>query len=214
MTNFIFANDVNTSLAGPILSGATTLTLASTNGLPSSIPSGYVLVITLRDQATRQNTEIIYASSISGATLSGLQRGQEGTSALSWLTGDYVYSGPTSGQMSNMAQISQFKSQLLISNTTTTTASVTFNYTPITNGNLVISVQGGSSGASVPLVYSISGFTPSASYQNETLNGQLACYSAEGPLIAGTSYSITITQTAGVGVTANNLVAQFIFLPG
>lgn len=112
MSNFIFANDVNTSLAGPVSSSATSLTLASTHGLPSSIPSGQVLVITLRDQATRQNSEIIYASAISGATLSGLSRGQEGTSALAWLTGDYAYSGPTAGQMGSFMQVQNFPSSL------------------------------------------------------------------------------------------------------
>jgi hypothetical protein len=105
MTIFTFANNVNTTLAGGISPSSTSLTLASTANLPSSIPSGETLAITLNDVATRQNFEVIYATSISGATLSGLLRGQEGTAALSWATGDYAYSAPTSGQMKSLGQL-------------------------------------------------------------------------------------------------------------
>lgn len=105
MTIFTFSNNVNTTLAGAVSTGATMITLASTQNLPTSIPSGQVLVITLNDAATRGNYEIVYATAISGATLTVL-RGQEGTSALAWLTGDYAFSPPTAGQMSSMGQLS------------------------------------------------------------------------------------------------------------
>ena len=59
MTIFVFANNVDTTLAGAISSSSTSLTLASANGLPSSIPAGAYLVITLNDAATEQNFEII-----------------------------------------------------------------------------------------------------------------------------------------------------------
>ncbi|SAK53676.1 hypothetical protein AWB78_01349 [Caballeronia calidae] len=107
MTIFMFANNVNTTLAGPISPSATSLTLSSAANLPSSIPAGQVLVIGLNDVGTRQNFEIIYATSISGATLSGLLRAQEGTTALSWGTGDFAYSAPTAGQMRSFGQISE-----------------------------------------------------------------------------------------------------------
>ena len=107
MTNFIFANNVNTTLAGPVSPGDTSLTLASTTGLPTSIPSGSVLVITLNDQATRKNFEVIYATAISGATASGLERAQEGSATLSWLTGDFAYSGPTAGQQESFGQLGE-----------------------------------------------------------------------------------------------------------
>lgn len=105
MTIFTFANNVNTTLAGAVSSSATSLTLSSTKGLPTSIPAGTVLAITLNDVATRQNFEVIYATAISGATLSGLLRGQEGTAALSWLTNDFAYSGPTAGQQASFGQV-------------------------------------------------------------------------------------------------------------
>lgn len=104
MTNFVFANNVNTTLAGAVSTSATSITLASTANLPTTIPAGSVLVITLNDSATRGNYEVVYATAITGATLT-VTRAQEGTSALAWLTGDYAYSGPTAGQQSSFGQL-------------------------------------------------------------------------------------------------------------
>lgn len=104
MTTFIFVNNLNTTLASPVSSGATTITLSSTANLPATIPAGEVLVITLSDVATRQNFEVVYATARTGATLTVL-RGQEGTSALSWLTGDYAFGPPTAGQQASFGQL-------------------------------------------------------------------------------------------------------------
>jgi hypothetical protein len=104
MTNFVFSDNVNTTLMSGITSTATSLTLSSATGLPASIPSGSYYVITLNDAATHQFFEIVYVTAISGATLSGLLRGQEGTTALTWATGDFSYHGPTAGQMGNFLQ--------------------------------------------------------------------------------------------------------------
>lgn len=104
MTIFVFANNVNTTLAGAVSNSATSITLSSTANLPSSIPSGSVLVITLNDVATKANYEIVYATAITGATLT-VQRGQEGTAALAWLIGDFAFSPPTAGQMLAMGQL-------------------------------------------------------------------------------------------------------------
>lgn len=111
MAYFIYANNVKTTLAGAISSTATSLTLSSSANLPASIPPGYFFVITLNDVATQQNFEIIYATAISGATLSGLIRGQEGTAALDWSTNDFAYSAPTKGQMQALAWLNGSPSQ-------------------------------------------------------------------------------------------------------
>jgi hypothetical protein len=103
MTTFIFANNINTTLATGISSASTSITLSSTLNLPTSVPSGSYLVLTLNDQATRTIFEIVYVTAISGATLT-VVRGQEGTAAQAWLTGDIAYSGPTAGQMANFSQ--------------------------------------------------------------------------------------------------------------
>ena len=101
MANFTFSNNISTNLAADVTATAVTITLSSTVGLPSSIPTGTVLAITLNDASTRQVFEVVYATAISGATLT-VQRGQEGTSAVAWSTGDYVFSGVTAGQMSSL----------------------------------------------------------------------------------------------------------------
>jgi hypothetical protein len=103
MTTFLFANNISTNLAGSVSTSATTITLASAANLPGTIPFGSVLVLTLNDVATRGNFEVIYATARSGTTLT-VERAQEGTAALSWLTGDYVYSGPTAGQQESFGQ--------------------------------------------------------------------------------------------------------------
>ncbi len=100
MTPFIFANNIKTTLASAVSSTATTITLASSTDLPSSIPTGYYLPITLNDAATGQVYEIVYATAVSGANLTVL-RAQEGTSAGTWAIGDYVFCGPTAGQMTS-----------------------------------------------------------------------------------------------------------------
>lgn len=105
MTVFTFANNINTTLASPLSSSGTNFTLASSANLPSSIPAGEYLVVTLNDAATKKNYEIIYVGTISGANCSNLLRGQEGTAALSWLTGDFAYSPPTAGQQESFGQI-------------------------------------------------------------------------------------------------------------
>lgn len=115
MTSFIFVNDINTQLAGAISSSDTSITLASSLNLPTTIPTGFSLVITLRDAATRQNTEIVYATAITGTTLT-VVRGQEGTTAQSWAVGDYAYSGITAGQMGNAQQIGSTGSQRFTTN--------------------------------------------------------------------------------------------------
>lgn len=130
MTTFVFANNVNTTLAGAVSNSATSITLSSSANLPSSIPAGSVLVITLNDVATKKNFEIVYATAIAGATLTVL-RGQEGTAALAWLTGDFAYSPPTAGQMLDMGQLG---------GTNVWTGSNTFN-NPVAVGNATIPGQ-------------------------------------------------------------------------
>src|SRR5487761_26424 len=95
-TKFIFANNVNTTLNGGITASATTITLSSTAGLPASIPAGEYFAVTLNDAATQSVFEVVYASAISGANLTVI-RGQEGTTAQAWLSGDYAYASATAG---------------------------------------------------------------------------------------------------------------------
>ncbi len=93
MTQYIFANNVNTSLFSPISSTATSLTLLSATNLPT-LSSGQIMPLTLNDKATRTVFEIVYVTAISGTTLT-VTRGQEGTAAQNWQAGDYAFSTQT-----------------------------------------------------------------------------------------------------------------------
>ena len=104
MPQFTFANNVNTTLAAAATSSSSTLTLASSNHLPSSIPSGSYLALTLNDAATRSVFEIVYATSVSGSTVTVI-RGQEGTTAQNWQVGDYIYASNTAGILSSFAPV-------------------------------------------------------------------------------------------------------------
>lgn len=133
MTQFVFSNNINTTLATAISASSTSITLASAANLPASIPTGYYLALTLNDAATRQNFEIVYAipQTITGSTLTVI-RAQEGTTALSWLVGDFLYSPPTAGQMQSFgaAGVTSFNTRsgavTLISSDVTTA----LGYTP------------------------------------------------------------------------------------
>lgn len=104
MTQFVWTNFFNTTLAVALTSSATTITVASTTNLPASIPSGEYLAVVLNDEATRSVFEVVYATAISGANLTVI-RGQEGTGALAWNVGDYVRASNTAGVMSSLANI-------------------------------------------------------------------------------------------------------------
>lgn len=95
MTAFVFVNNFSTTLAAPLTSNGTTLTLANSTGLPT-LSAGQSMPITLNDAATGQIYEIMYATAISGATLT-VTRAQEGTAAQAWAIGDYAKVMPTAG---------------------------------------------------------------------------------------------------------------------
>ena len=98
MTQFVFANFINTTLAAAVSSSSDTITLSSSVNLPT-LASGEILPIILNDAATRSVFEVVYVTAINGATLT-VERAQEGTSAQNWNVGDYAYTGPTAGTVS------------------------------------------------------------------------------------------------------------------
>jgi hypothetical protein len=100
MTDFVYANNVSTTLAAAATSGMTTLTLASSTNLPM-LPPGYVMALTLNDAATRMVYEIVYVIAITGTTLT-VMRAQEGTTAQNWAIGDYAFSTVTAGQLTDL----------------------------------------------------------------------------------------------------------------
>lgn len=133
MTQFVFSNNINTTLATAISASSTSITLASAANLPASIPTGYYLALTLNDSATRQNFEIVYAipQTITGSTLNVI-RAQEGTTALSWLVGDFLYSPPTAGQMQSFgaAGVTSFNARSGAVTLTSSDVTTALGYTP------------------------------------------------------------------------------------
>ncbi len=93
MNKFVFANNIKTTVGSAFSNTATTLTLASSTGLPA-LSAGQMFPITLNDAATGLVYEICYATAISGANLTVL-RAQEGTVAQNWSVGDYAFAAPT-----------------------------------------------------------------------------------------------------------------------
>ncbi len=101
--SYVFANNVQTTLASAASSTATTLTLASSANLPA-LAAGQIMPITLNDAATGTIYEICYVTAISGATLT-VNRAQEGTTAQNWSVGDYAFAAWTAGTVQGFLQI-------------------------------------------------------------------------------------------------------------
>ena len=104
MTSFLFSNFYQTTLSAPAATGATTLSVASTTDAPASIPAGQEWALVLQSASTPSVREVVYVTAITGSSFT-VTRGQEGTSALAWNTGDNLYASNTAGQMAAMGQL-------------------------------------------------------------------------------------------------------------
>ena len=103
----LFKDNASSTLASPITSGATSLTLTSGGGANFPTISGnQIFILTLISVADNLVTEIVNVTATSGDTFT-IVRAQEGTTALSWSAGDIVQMGPTAGTMANMQQTVQ-----------------------------------------------------------------------------------------------------------
>lgn len=101
---FLFANLAQTQLASPITSTATTLTVSPGTGALFPAPgAGQQFALSLLDAATRTHNEIVYVTARTADTMT-VVRGQEGTTAQSWLAGDLASNNCTAGQMGSFAQ--------------------------------------------------------------------------------------------------------------
>lgn len=194
MTFFIFANNINTALSAAVTSSQTTVTLASTEGLPGSIPSGSVLVVTLNDQATRSNFEVLHATAVAGATLT-VVRAQEGTAALTWGVGDYAYSAPTAGQMGGFLQ-STPPGCLLNVQTFDLAGTYTYTETPGT-GWVIVEVQAAGGGSGCAAATGVSDVSVGGS-------GSAGNY-GKSQLLSGFSGASIVVGAAGAGGTSGSV---------
>lgn len=101
---FLFSDNAVTTLAAPIGTSATTLTVAAGTGVLFPNPGArQQFAITLNDALTGLAYEVCYVTAVSADTFT-IVRAQEGTTAKSWVVGDNIWNGPTSGQMANFVQ--------------------------------------------------------------------------------------------------------------
>lgn len=127
------ANNAQTTLANGI--SASTLTIILATGTGAKFPSptaGQFFTLTLNDALTQNIFEICYCTARTGDNLT-VSRGQEGTTAQSWLIGDSAYNTLT-------ARNTNFGGRLI--NVRTFVSSGT--YTPTAGmENVIFEVQGG-----------------------------------------------------------------------
>jgi hypothetical protein len=93
------SNDASTTLGAGISSSTTTIVLAPGGGglFPSPAANEY-FTLTLNDAATRANYEICNCTARTGDSLT-VTRGAEGTTARSWLLGDFAYNTNTANSI-------------------------------------------------------------------------------------------------------------------
>lgn len=111
MAVFLFANNARTTLAGPIASGATSLSLAAgTGGIYPNPVTGQQFAMTLTSQASASVREIVYCTARS-ADVCTIIRGQESTSPTAFIAGDFVDNYFTAGTAAQLVQATQLQLQ-------------------------------------------------------------------------------------------------------
>ena len=128
MSNLLFANNASSTLAAPITSTATTISLAAgTGALFPAIGSGQYFAGTLRDAATRTVREIVRVTARSTDTLT-VVRGQESTVPSAYAAGDLFDQFVTAGEASVFVQ--QDGSTLYAIDSSVTSGQITASLTP------------------------------------------------------------------------------------
>lgn len=111
MTQLLFANNAQTSLAGSISNTALTANLQSGAGVLFPAPAaGQGFYGTFTDAATGLVREIVLVTNVTGDTITMI-RGQDGTSAVGWSANDLFGQLVTAGDLANMVQLSALQAQ-------------------------------------------------------------------------------------------------------
>ena len=201
MSTVLFLNNYKTTLAAALSSTATVMTVATTTGLPSSLASGQFIPLILTPASSPGSVyEIVYVTGISGANLT-VTRGEENTSALTWNTGDILYS-------TNTAETT---------GTSMGSPSTDFQTNALTASGL-ITANGGidipnASAGNNPVAYQQSIGGTAQSYVDQTSNRALGTTYTNNtgrPLFVVVNINIDATQSEGaVGYINGNQVAEF-----
>jgi hypothetical protein len=97
MGQILFADNARSTLASPISSSSTTVTLSSAAAFPNP-GVGQYFIMTFVDAATGLLNEVVWVTAVSGNAMT-IVRAQEGTAALAWNSGDLASNFNTSGTM-------------------------------------------------------------------------------------------------------------------
>lgn len=112
MTQLLFANNTNTTIATALTTTTTTVNLLAGSGVLYPNPgAGQAFLLTLTDALTGLLNEIVLVTARSVDTLT-IVRAQEGTAARSWLIGDLCENMITAGTANAQIQFSQLASNL------------------------------------------------------------------------------------------------------
>lgn len=197
---FIFANNAASSLAGPITSTATQLTVQSGAGAQFPQPTGAEqFAATLVDAATGLLTEIVYCTAVSGDTFNPIIRGEEGTAALNWLAGDLIANLLTAGTMQAMVQsISLAPNRLVTTSGAFTTTSAD------ANGSIGLNRTAGVTSSSTTL--------PNNLQPGQTITYQdLAGNSATAPIAVNAPAGMSIAGKSQAVLNVNGGTMEFTF---
>ena len=197
MTAYLFSNDASSTLAAPISTTATSLTLASGTGALFSSPSaGQQFTLTMNDAATGLLTEIMLCTARSGDTLT-VERAQEGTVALNWLAGDLAANLCTAGTMAALLQTATLYPSRIV------TTSGAFTMTTADAGGAVglnRAISPGVSSTTLP-----SNAQAGQIYAIEDLNRNFQAY----PVTVNAPAGMTIGTAADVVLNSNGQCAYF-----
>lgn len=214
MAFLLFSNNESTTLALPVGSSDTTATLLSATGLPNP-GAGQYFVMSFFDAATKSITEIVWVTNVTGNVIT-MVRAQEGTTALSWLAGDFISNLWTAGQAASMAQLAQIQAQTQNYAVDSGTANhIIAAYSPVITSHLVgtplrVKVSHTCTGPTDfnpgPGAVSVTGPDGSALVANDVINNGI--YEM---IYNGVTYQmnpvIATTTRAGVAPLATNAVA-------
>lgn len=91
-------NNILVLLAAPIVSGDTSLTFSLATGVENDPvnPDGGTSFLTLVDNLNNPTKlEIVAYGTLGAGTISNMTRGQQGTTAVDWSSGSFIYQGLT-----------------------------------------------------------------------------------------------------------------------
>ncbi|MDE3023319.1 MAG: hypothetical protein KGI54_15970 [Pseudomonadota bacterium] len=205
MTNFVFANNVQTKLAAAAATGVTTLTLSSSANLPT-LSVGEIMPLTLNDAATGQIYEIVYVTAISGVTLT-VERGQEGTSQQNWAIGDNAFSTGTAATTGTSSGNPSTPFQLLPNILNQSVAGgVDVTLSNISYANEIINLTGA-------ITANINVIVPAVAGLWTFKNGTTGAFTLTVKTTSGTGVVLTQGYTAILYCDGTNVINAYNFVP-